>query len=49
VPGPDKKRGFGGACFPKDTKALNHIAEQSNVNMDILKSAIIKNKIYRDK
>ena len=22
VPGPDGKRGFGGACFPKDTKAL---------------------------
>ena len=22
IPGPDGERGFGGACFPKDTRAL---------------------------
>ena len=27
VPGPDGRRGFGGACFPKDTNAMNYFAE----------------------
>jgi UDPglucose 6-dehydrogenase len=47
VPGPDKRRGFGGACFPKDTSALSKIADQSHVNMSMLETAIIKNKTYR--
>lgn len=48
VPGPDKSRGFGGACFPKDTSALSKIAEQSSIKMDMLNTAIIKNKTYRN-
>ena len=48
VPGPDGQRGFGGACFPKDTAALSYIAEQHDVVVDILDTAIAKNKTYRD-
>lgn len=29
--------GYGGSCFPKDTKALIHIGEQLGVNFDLLK------------
>jgi UDPglucose 6-dehydrogenase len=48
VPGPDGQRGFGGACFPKDTAALSYIAEQHDVVVDILDTAIAKNKTYRE-
>jgi UDPglucose 6-dehydrogenase len=47
VPGPDKKRGFGGACFPKDTSALHFEASKSNIDLSVLKSAIDYNKIIR--
>jgi UDPglucose 6-dehydrogenase len=43
VPGIDGRRGFGGACLPKDSTALLHEAE----NLSILNSAIEKNKLYR--
>jgi UDPglucose 6-dehydrogenase len=43
VPGLDGKRGFGGACLPKDSSALLHEAK----NMSILNSAIEKNNLYR--
>lgn len=37
VPGPDGKRGFGGACFPKDVKAFKSIIEKEfNKNPDLL-------------
>jgi UDPglucose 6-dehydrogenase len=49
VPGPDGERGFGGACFPKDTAALAHIAKENSVVLAILNSAIDKNKTYRNK
>lgn len=48
VPGPDGSRGFGGACFPKDTAALEYLANELNVSMDVLSEAIIKNKFYRN-
>lgn len=44
VPGPDGKRGFGGACFPKDTAALLH---HSAYDMSILESVLTINKSYR--
>lgn len=49
VPGPDGSRGFGGACFPKDTKALVAEAKNVKVNLSILESAIKYNDIIREK
>jgi UDPglucose 6-dehydrogenase len=39
-PGP----GFGGSCFPKDTKALVHIARKYNCEMEIVQSTIKVNE-----
>jgi UDPglucose 6-dehydrogenase len=47
VPGTDGKKGFGGACFPKDTAALLNIAEEAGVEMDMLSTATAKNFILR--
>lgn len=47
VPGPDGARGFGGACFPKDTAALSYIAEQYGIAVDVLDTAIARNQILR--
>ena len=47
VPGPDGQFGFGGACFPKDTSALIKFAEQKNVSMNVLESAVKKNLLLR--
>jgi UDPglucose 6-dehydrogenase len=47
VPGPDESFGFGGACFPKDTAALLKIAEDYNVQMNVLDSAVKKNTLLR--
>ena len=44
VPGFDGKRGFGGACFPKDTKALLHYAPEFTV----LQKVIEENNKYRN-
>ena len=43
VPGPDGRRGFGGACFPKDTKAFTAEYPQ----MTLVKAAVEKNILYR--
>lgn len=43
VPGPDGKRGWGGACFTKDTKALEMFALQQGLKMDTLTGAISTN------
>jgi UDPglucose 6-dehydrogenase len=48
VPGPDGNRGFGGACFPKDTSALAAVAVANQVDMSMLVNAILKNKVYRN-
>lgn len=47
VPGIDSNRGFGGACFPKDTAALIHYANSVGINLDILNSAVEYNKTVR--
>ncbi len=39
VPGPDGKRGFGLACFPKDLNALVSLAREHNVSMRTLEAA----------
>ena len=43
VPGPDGKRGFGGACFPKDTKSLLNQMQNSYMKSYVLKAAIDRN------
>lgn len=46
VPGPDGKYGYGGACFPKDTKALSYMAQYLGNPFTILDTAIeINNRI----
>jgi len=44
-PGP----GFGGSCFPKDTKALVHIAKEHNCEMEIVKSTIKVNERQKER
>jgi len=43
VPGPDGKRGFGGACFPKDTNAMYNFSN----DFELLKSVLTINADYR--
>jgi len=38
------ERGFGGKCFPKDTKALAKLAEKVGIDLSILKAAISSNE-----
>jgi UDPglucose 6-dehydrogenase len=46
APGPDGKYGFGGACFPKDTKALSYMSKSLDEPFTLLDKAIeINNKI----
>jgi len=43
------KRGFGGKCFPKDTKALLKFSQQKKVGLTILREAIKYNqKIWKE-
>lgn len=46
VPGHDGRRGFGGACFPKDSIALIKFAKSLDIDLDALISIVkINNKI----
>ena len=47
VPGPDGELGFGGACFPKDTKALLTYAKENDIILSVLQQAVNKNDTYR--
>lgn len=47
VPGPDGVPGWGGMCFPKDTTALVHEAQNLGIDMQLLVSAIATNKKHR--
>lgn len=47
VPGPDGKSGYGGACFPKDTKALLHHMKRMNTDCAILDSCDQENDEWR--
>lgn len=49
VPGHDGKKGFGGACFPKDTAALLKYAESIGVDFQSLKAVVQKNNKIRKK
>lgn len=48
IPGPDGKRGFGGACFPKDLDALISFADnKTDVDLKLLKTVREVNNIIR--
>jgi UDPglucose 6-dehydrogenase len=47
VPGSDGSRGFGGACFPKDTDAFVHFADRFTMSHTLVESAIKYNKKIR--
>ena len=47
VPGHDGKKGFGGACLPKDTLALIKFAESLEVELTSLKTTIKSNNKIR--
>jgi len=47
VPGSDSERGFGGHCFPKDTKAFSNYANGLNTPITVLDQAIEYNKTIR--
>jgi UDPglucose 6-dehydrogenase len=44
-PGP----GFGGSCFPKDTRALVHIGKQHGVDMELVTSTITVNERQKER
>lgn len=47
VPGPDGNLGYGGACFPKDTKALNEYMKNLGSPNQILESVIKQCELIR--
>ena len=49
VPGHDGRKGFGGACFPKDSLALVKLAKTQGIDLSILQSAIKTNNKIRSK
>lgn len=49
VPGHDGRYGFGGACFPKDTNALDIYADNLDISLNILKKVINTNNNIRAK
>ena len=44
VPGPDKKRGFGGTCFPKDVASMLTQMRKSKVQTMVLKATQKRNE-----
>ncbi len=48
VPGPDRKLGFGGKCFPKDTNAFTKFARNNDSPLKLLEKAIDINKELRN-
>jgi len=48
VPGSDGKLSYGGACFPKDTKALLHYMLNDNTPCKVLNATVIENMEMRN-
>lgn len=49
VPGHDGREGYGGACLPKDSRALLDFAKNKNIELNILKNTINLNNKIRSK
>lgn len=47
VPGPDGSFGYGGSCFPKDVNAILSLAENTKVDMSVLKEVVASNDLLR--
>ena len=47
VPGPDGELGFGGKCFPKDLRALTHLARECGYNPHLLEEIWRSNNEWR--
>ena len=47
VPGTDGKLGFGGMCFPKDTKAFYHYLKNNVEHFKVIESVVEENKLIR--
>ena len=47
VPGHDGKRGFGGACFPKDTNALINYSDSISKKFELLQKTVSLNNSLR--
>ena len=48
VPGPDGKLGFGGSCFPKDSAAMLHFADEIGSSLWLLTEATYINDDLRN-
>lgn len=48
VPGPDGRRGYGGACFPKDTAALIRYARNIEAPITVIEEVVRKNQQIRN-
>ena len=48
VPGPDGQLSYGGACFPKDTNALNRFMINSETPNLVLEATIKEKERFRD-
>ena len=49
VPGFDGIPGFGGSCFPKDTKGFAYYANEVSAKFELLEKAVSLNNAYREK
>jgi len=48
VPGPDGQPSYGGACFPKDTRALNHFMKSSGSPNKVVEACIEERDLMRE-